>query len=186
MSTVFERRSSLPNMGRSCGACALIFLALASNGCREQPTTVEGLVTLDGKPLAIQKGMRGSVVFQPAASEGATLTGLIDAKGRYELASGGSMVVPPRAYWVTVSAMEFVPASEDRPQSSGRLITPAKYASATDSGFRIEVQPGPNNVNLAMTSDAESPKDAAAESASESTPAASSTEATRDQAPPGR
>ena len=133
-------------------------------GCREQPTTVEGLVTLDGQPLAIEKGMRGSVVFQPTASEGATLTGLIDAKGHYELASGGSVVVPPRAYWVTVSAMEIVPASEDHPQSSGRLITPAKYASATDSGFRIEVQPGPNKVNLAMTSDVESPEDTEAES----------------------
>jgi hypothetical protein len=160
---------------------------LASLGCREQPTTVEGVVTLDGQPLAIEKGMRGSVVFQPAASEGATLTGLIDAKGHYELASGGSVVVPPRAYWVTVSAMELVPASEDQPQSSGRLITPAKYASATDSGFRIEVQPGPNKVDLAMTSAVELPADdhepADDEPATEMAPAKESQDAERDEAP---
>jgi hypothetical protein len=141
------------------------------------------VVTLDGRPLAMEKGMRGSVVFQPAASEGATLTGLIDAKGHYELASGGNVVVPPRAYWVTVSAMELVPASEDQPQSSGRLITPAKYASATDSGFRIEVQPGPNKVDLAMTSEVEIPANVEEESATESAPAKESQDAEHDEAP---
>jgi hypothetical protein len=164
-----------------CHLCASIFaaFALVAIGCREEPTTVEGVVTLDGRPLAIQKGMRGSVVFQPTANEGATLTGLIDAKGHYELASGGSVVVPPRAYWVTVSAMEFVPASEDHPQSSGRLITPAKYASATDSGFRIEVQPGPNKVNLAMSSDVGVPE----ETEAEAQPNTSSHDATHHQVP---
>ena len=161
----------------------LTAIALVSFGCREQPTTVEGQVTLDGQPLAIEKGMRGSVVFQPAASEGATLTGLIDAKGHYKLASGGSVVVPARAYWVTVSAMEFVPASEDHPQPSGRLITPAKYASATDSGFRIEVQPGPNKVNLAMTSDVDSPEGADAEPAAEKASPATSSQSSHDQPP---
>jgi hypothetical protein len=183
MFSLLGQESNLRSVRSYPYALILAAFALVSLGCREQPTTVEGLVTLDGQPLAIEKGKRGSVVFQPAASEGATLTGLIDAKGHYELASGGSVVVPPRAYWVTVSAMEFVPASEDHPQSSGRLITPAKYASATDSGFRIEVQPGPNKVDLAMTSDVESPEEAETESASEIEPAATSQEAAHDQTP---
>lgn len=176
-----EQESNLRRLRGYLRVSMLTALALASFGCREQPTTVEGVVTLDGRPLAIEKGMRGSVVFQSAASEGATLTGLIDAKGHYELASGGSVVVPPRAYWVTVSAMEFVPASEDHPQPSGRLITPAKYASATDSGFRIEVQPGPNKVNLAMTSDIESPEDSEVKSEASTEPDTTSQEAADDQ-----
>lgn len=140
-----------------CIAVSAIVLIV---GCREQPTTVEGLVTLDGKPLAMHQGMRGTVVFQPTANEGTTLSGLIDANGRYELTAGGSYAVPATAYWVTVSAMEIVPPSEEQPQSTGRLITPAKYASATDSGFRIEVQPGPNQVNLAMKSEVDAPTSA--------------------------
>jgi hypothetical protein len=125
-------------------------------GCRETPTTVKGLVTLDGKPLAIGKGMRGSVVFQPTISSGNMLTGLIDKTGHYQLSSGGNMTVTPNVYWVTVSATELVPATEERP-ASGKLVTPAKYASATDSGFRIEVAPGENEVNLPLLSEAEPP-----------------------------
>jgi hypothetical protein len=146
---------------RVAAACLLI---AALVGCREKPTTVQGLVTLDGKPLAIHKGMRGSVVFQPATSDGVTLTGLIDGDGRYELAAGGSLVVPARAYWVTVSAMEMMPATDEQPQPTARLITPAKYASATDSGFRVEVMPGPNQVDLPMESEVEAEEVEAEES----------------------
>lgn len=135
--------------------CVLLAFLLMVTGCRETPTTVEGTVTLDGIPLAMHKGMRGTVVFLPINDEGTTLSGLIDADGRYALAAGGSTSVPPRTYWVTVSAMEIVPPSEAHPQSSARPISPAKYASATDSGIRVEVRPGPNNVNLAMTSEME-------------------------------
>lgn len=121
-------------------------------GCRERPTTVRGSVTLDGRPLTIGAGMRGSVVFQPTMASGNTLTGLIDKNGHYELSLGGNQTVTPSVYWVTVSATELVPATDDRP-SSGKLVTPAKYASATDSGFRIEVVPGENEVNLPLFSD---------------------------------
>lgn len=131
-----------------CAGVAVLF------GCHEAPTTVQGLVTLDGKPLAMSSDMRGSVVFQPTASEGVTLTGVIDGTGHYELSSGGSGTVTPNAYWVTVSASELVPANDNQP-TTGRLLTPAKYASPMDSGFRIEVVPGKNEVNLPMISDAD-------------------------------
>jgi hypothetical protein len=131
-------------------ACANVLIVA---GCREQPTTVQGLVTLDGKPLAIHQHMRGTIVFQPTRSDGTTLNGIIDAAGRYELTSGSSFAVAPGNYSVTVSAVELVTPDETHPQSSGRRITPAKYASAADSGFRVEVLPGVNRVNLAMTSD---------------------------------
>lgn len=131
--------------------------ALTIAGCREEPTTVKGLVTLDGKPLTMREGMRGTVVFQPTVASGATLSGLIDASGHYQLASGGSAAVRPSVYWATVSATELVPPTDDRP-STGKLVTPAKYASATESGFRIEVLPGENEVNLPLASDVEPPK----------------------------
>ncbi len=138
---------------RSLAVCAIVTLL---QGCREAPTTVTGLVTLDGKPLAVGDGMRGSVVFQPTASGGVTLTGLIDKTGHYELSSGGSGTVAPSVYLVTVSATELIPATDDRP-TSGKLLTPTKYASAMDSGFRIEVVSGKNEVNLPLVSDADLP-----------------------------
>ena len=146
---------------------ALCAMVVASVGCRETPTTVQGQVTLDGKPLTIGKGMRGTVIFQPTNASGTTLSGLIDAHGRYELAAGGSVSVTPSNYWVTVSAMEIVPPSADQPQASGRLVTPAKYASATDSGFRIEVLPGTNEINLPLMSETEESIDVEADAPSE-------------------
>jgi hypothetical protein len=150
---------------------------LLAAGCQEKPTTVKGLVILDGKPLAMHQGMRGTVVFQPTVAEGTTLNGVIDSHGRYELATGSSAAVTPSAYWVTVSAVEIVPPSDEHPQTSGRRVTPAKYASATDSGFRIEVLPGENEVILELTSDAEPP--ATAEDAA--TPQPEQTDSADDQ-----
>jgi hypothetical protein len=131
---------------------AAIASLLCLMGCRQEPTTVKGLVTLDGKPLAMQRGMRGTVVYQPAAATGATLSGMIDGSGHYEVSSGGNLSVTPSAYWVTVSAVEIVPPENDESEPSSRRITPAKYASATDSGFRVEVQPGSNEVDLKLES----------------------------------
>jgi hypothetical protein len=137
----------------TCAGIALIV------GCQDQPTTVQGLVTLDGQALEMREGMRGTVVFQPTVSGGTTLNGVIDGRGHYELARGSSALVPPSEYWVTVSAVKLLPPTKDHPQAKGRRVTPAKYASASESGFRVEVVPGMNQVNLAMTSDAESPAD---------------------------
>ena len=134
-----------------CGSALMIV------GCRDEPTIVKGLVTLDGRPLTMRQGIRGTVVFQPMVASGTTLSGLIDASGHYQLASGGSAAVSPGVYWGTVSATELVPPTDDRP-STGKLVTPAKYASASDSGFRIEVLPGENEVDLPLVSDAEPPK----------------------------
>jgi hypothetical protein len=138
-------------IGRLLVVCAA---AVALVGCQEKRTTVKGLVTLDGKPLTVREGMRGTVVFQPTASSGTTLSGLIDARGRYQLALGGSAAVTPSIYRVTVSAIELVPSTAELP-STGKLVTPAKYASAIDSGFQIEVLPGENEVNLPLVSDVE-------------------------------
>ena len=147
---------------RRLTAFAYLVLAL---GCQGEPTTVSGLVTLDGQPLAIREGMRGTVVFQPTSGDGRILNGIIDAAGRFELAEGSNCFVTPSVYWVTVSAVELMPPGDEGPRT-GKRITPAKYASATDSGFRIEVVPGPNEVNLALKSDAEPPTNAATETSS--------------------
>jgi hypothetical protein len=136
------------------GAGLATALIVAVVGCRQEPTTVKGTVTLDGRPLAIKKGMRGTVIFQPAKVDGNTFNGMINSNGEYELAGGASTSVNPGAYWVAVSAVEIIPPSDDYPEPRGRRITPASYASATDSGFRVQVEPGSNVVNLELRSPA--------------------------------
>jgi hypothetical protein len=150
-STIFER-------GRAAVGLFCCALSVVLAGCQQQPTTVKGTVTLDGQPLAITKGMRGTVVFQPRGAEGTTLNGMINSSGNYELSTGASLAVNPGAYWVAVSAVEIIPASAEHPEPRGRRITPANYASATDSGFRVELGPGENVVDLDMRSDAKSPE----------------------------
>jgi hypothetical protein len=122
-------------------------------GCQQEPTTVSGLVTLDGRPLTSGGSVRGTVVFHPASEQGPMLSGLIDSGGKYQLAMGSSMSVAPGDYWVTVSAVEAMPPTKEQPEPSGRQITPAKYASAADSGLQCRVVPGLNKLDLALKSE---------------------------------
>jgi hypothetical protein len=146
----------------------VVVLLLACAGCRQEPTTVSGLVTLDGRPLAMRDGMRGTVVFRPANGEGAILSGLIDSNGKYQLAMGSTKSVASGNYLVSVSAVEVVPPSEGQQEPSGKQITPPRYASPIDSGLRCEIVPGPNRVDLKLASEVESvpeptPPDASSE-----------------------
>ena len=129
-------------------------LVVAAIGCREETAVVSGVVLLDGNPLAITKGVRGTVVFQPASRQGPTLNGLIDVTGHYELASGANKLVSPGVYMATVSAVEILLPSDEDSRPEGRLITPAKYASVSDSGLRFVVEPGMNDIWLQLYTDA--------------------------------
>lgn len=132
--------------------CGLALLA-ACIGC-DSSTTISGIVSLDGKPLQITDGMRGTVVFQPASHQGPTLNGMIDASGRYTLAAGSETAVPPGVYLATVSAVEILPGDEEDAQQQGRRITPERYASAAESGLRVKVLTGDNHIDLDLaTSD---------------------------------
>jgi hypothetical protein len=122
-------------------------------GCREQPTTVTGQVTLDGKPLAVEKGMRGTVVFEPQGGSGSTYNGNIDSTGRFDLAAGSSRLVLPGTYRVSISAIRIVPPNAEHPEQRGERVTPAKYATTAESGIAIEVAPGANDLTVPLLSD---------------------------------
>src|SRR3989304_5328362 len=76
-------------VGRLMRCWAAWGVALAVIGCQQPPPPVKGQVPLEGKPLSIGKGMRGTVVFQPTVASGTTLTGLVDSNSRYPLGAGG-------------------------------------------------------------------------------------------------
>src|SRR5262245_32564979 len=129
-------------------------MCVTAIGCQEQPTTVSGKVTLDGKPLAIGPDARGTVIFQPAGGQGSMATGLLDPTGHFELATGASTEIAPGKYQVAVSVARLLPPSEQAEQSAER-ITPARYASASDSGLAADVTPGENRVSFDLASGAD-------------------------------
>lgn len=130
----------------------LVAAVLLLAGCGKQPTTISGLVLLDGRPLAIEEGMHGTVLFQPANQEGPTLNGVINKHGHYTLAVGSNALVPPGEYLATVSAIELIPATEEESLPKGRRITPQKYATSAQSGLRVRVEPGFNTISLELSS----------------------------------
>jgi hypothetical protein len=109
-------------------------------------------VTQNGKPLSLKSDQRGKVIFQRADGHGALAAGTLDSSGHFHLATGSSFEVAPGAYQVAISVSEPLPAQENA-ESSARLITPAKYSSATDSGLRVDVKPGENVFSFDLTAE---------------------------------
>lgn len=134
-------------------ATCLSLLVVA--GCQQRPTTVSGAVTLDGKPLTIASDTRGTIVFNPDGGRGTVATGLLDATGHFDLATGSSNVVAPGEYYVTISVAQLLPKSDQGEQGS-QLVTPAKYASARESGLAATVIDGENHIDFHLHSDASS------------------------------
>ena len=108
-------------------------------GCGSDLAAVSGTVTLDGKPLAGNERLRGTVQFSPEDGHGTTAVGYLDGDGRYDLSSGSRSGVLPGKYLVTVSATEIIPPKIPGGAPGGRLVTPPQYADAKSSGFTAEV-----------------------------------------------
>jgi hypothetical protein len=144
---------------------AICLLLIAAAGCQQRPTTVSGTITLDGRPLSVPSDARGTVVFQPDGGRGTMATGLLDPVGHFDLATGSSREVAPGKYYVTVSVAQLTTKNEQEEQGT-RLITPAKYVSASESGLAAEVQPGENELHFDLNSTADETSVEAAKSTS--------------------
>lgn len=133
-------------------AATSLCLALASAGCGSdglQLTPVDGVVMLDGKPLA-----GASILFQPEAG-GRPATGLTDAQGKFVLTTleegDGAHVGVNK---VSVAKQEVVAPKkklEEGEFEAIKFITPVKYASPNTSGLTVDVQPGMGQVTLKLS-----------------------------------
>lgn len=84
-------------------------LCIAFVGCGNGLSSVRGTVTLDGKPLAGNDHLSGTVQFAPENGHGTIAVGDLDANGQYILSSGSRGGVLPGKYLVSVSATEIIP-----------------------------------------------------------------------------
>jgi hypothetical protein len=135
-------------------ACLLLPI---TEGCRERPTTVAGVVTLDGKPLTISRDTRGTVIFEPDGGRGTMATGLLDPSGHFNLSVGSSFVVSPGKYQVAISVSRELPKSDQGEAQAAEFIVPRRYASTRESGLQAEVVPGENKLQFDVTSGPEDP-----------------------------
>ena len=109
------------------------------------------MVTIDGQSIAGGPDVHASVCFSPIQG-GAPSIGAIDGTGRYVLSTGGAAGIRPGKYAVAVSATKIIPPRVAGDAPGGQLITPRKYANAKESGLQVDIHPGSNQCDLALTS----------------------------------
>lgn len=159
-----------------CLAAALGLVVLL--GCGRGPglktQRVEGVLTLDGKPVE-----GATVTFVPVKEgQGASAVGVTDASGKFTLtvaATGRARTSPgagtlPGEYFVgVVKTTSEVPASEEEEEASGKAastspgtspsaepklvhVVPPKYNNPRTSGLRVTVKEGPNTIPIELSS----------------------------------
>ena len=122
----------------------MILLVATAAGCgpsRPALLPAEGVVTLDGKPLA-----EASVIFQPTAG-GRPAAGVTDADGRFKVGTfsprDGAM---PGTHIVTIAR------SEGTSPSDTRWISPKVYSLADQSGLSATVATESTKFTFALSS----------------------------------
>ena len=104
----------------------------------QEPATVRGAVTFQGKPLT-----GGLVVFSPDPDRGGSgkpARGAVGPDGRFEVRLGGEPAIPPGWYRVAIAAAPVLPPPADAP------VFPPQLARPDMSGLVREVKPGRENV----------------------------------------
>jgi hypothetical protein len=129
-----------------------LIAAPAFVGCGSGLASVEGTVTLDGKPIEGGPLMYGTVSFYRDDGSGAPAVGVIDESGQYSLRTGGREGIAPGVYLVGIAVKKITMPTTPNAMPVPTLITPRKYASVNQSGFRHDVQPGHNTFDFALSS----------------------------------
>lgn len=125
------------------GPVSAVSLSIFVAGCGGLPASVEGRVTLDGRPLPA-----ATVSFHPDAP-GPVAYGVSGNDGVYSLRTGAKQTgLEAGSYRVTVFAMK----NTDKPENPGKLLTPPLYGDPAKTPLRVQVAQGSNQIPLALES----------------------------------
>jgi hypothetical protein len=167
---VMMRRAIHSVLPAMAALCAIAVVGCPGGGTAIQTDYVEGVVTLDGEPVA------GAIVtFQPKGPGGMSATGMTDEQGKYTLnpVGGGQMAAEAGSgtlageYYVGVVKTEMeVPLSEEEAEEQGveyvpptgmestkvTHIVPERYNNPKESGIEKTVTEGQNSIPIELTS----------------------------------
>ncbi len=149
-----------------CGVLVLGLAALVATGCGDRRMLrveyVEGVVTVDGQPVA-----EATVTFVPVTeSEGMSAYGMTNEQGVYRLTAVGSGeekapseggTVPGEYYvGVTKSIAEIEGFTEEELDRLLEIpmtyVVPRRYNRPQESGIRETVERGKNTINIELSS----------------------------------
>lgn len=118
-------------------------------GSRLQTFPVTGTVTLDGQPVA-----DADVVFIPSAGSQSQLAcqAVTDAEGRYEVSTHAGRGKYQPGMQSGVYEVEVLKLGAFHPLRPPPNLLPARYASRTTSGLRLEVAQGPQTYDIQLSS----------------------------------
>ena len=141
--------------------CSLLFLGCLVLGCGKHDPNIhliDGLVTLDGSPVA-----GASVMFVPQTTEGTDASGVTDSDGKFRIqtlhgAAGGGTTIGE--YRVVVIKIEALPTGRTTTESDGtvteimseRSVVPQVYGSRNTTPLVVNITQGKNTVNLELES----------------------------------
>jgi hypothetical protein len=136
--------SSVNGTRRPILLLATLVFPVFTAGCGGMPSDVEGLVTLDGRPLSAAR-----ISFHPD-SPGPVAYGMSLDDGSYRLKTGTAHDgLAPGSYRVTVFASQ---AASDPTEEAGTRLTPAVYGDPLKTPLRVQVAKGANQIPLALQS----------------------------------
>jgi hypothetical protein len=121
-------------------------------GCGSNLASVAGTVTLDGKPVTGSEQLYGTVSFYREEGGGAPAIAIIDKSGQYRLRTGGQDGIEPGTYVVGIAVKKVTPSATEGGMPTAELISPARYASVSQSGFREVVESGNNTIDFDLES----------------------------------
>jgi hypothetical protein len=132
----------------------LVILVAMLPGCGSSlPASVDGTVTLDGRPLPEGPLIDGTVMFYPT-SGGAAAYGSVTSGGKYVMNTGSTKGIEPGGYVVTVRVVEIDPPPPGGYNNAPgqRLITPPRYEDRDQTDLKAEVKAGKNTIDLKLVS----------------------------------
>ena len=155
---------------RCATLCAVLFAGCAG-GSKLGTEPVQGVVTLDGTPVA-----EATVMFSPVApGQGLSATGMTDAQGVYRLsaiskagaiAQVGAGTLPGEYYVGVIKSISEVPMTQQesleknipyvapQPGQAPKVtdVVPVKYNSPEKSGIKVTVKAGKNDIPIELSS----------------------------------
>lgn len=121
------------------------------SGCGNGLANVSGAVTLDGQALT-GADKYGVITFYRESGGGSPAVGIMDETGHYAVKTGSQDGIAPGVYKVSVAVKKVIQPTQPGGLPTASLITPEKYSSTKQSGFRSEVKPGTNTIDFPLSS----------------------------------